>query len=133
MWYAIYSIEQWSQAVCYSTIKTECTGAAEYAKVKKSDVKDLDFAADNSGFDLSKLTTGHTGKPVLAETKEEFKKLVIADKWKPTANNDDQTDELVWIIKTSEGAYVKMMVSDFPAAPAPTATGFVAIEWELLK
>ncbi|PIE88628.1 MAG: hypothetical protein CSA04_00885, partial [Bacteroidetes bacterium] len=58
--------------------------------------------------------------------------LVIGCKWKVPANNNVEGDEPVWIIKTREGKIVKFIVTDFPANPAPTPRGYVAIEWDFL-
>jgi hypothetical protein len=64
---------------------------------------------------------------------QEYNKLVIGQKWKEAANNDIADDEPIWIIKTEEGRSVKFIVTDFPADPAPTSTGYIAVEWNFVE
>ena len=122
-----------AEAVNYSAVDTTCKGYTAFQNVTKSNLKDFTFESDDTGFDLSNLTTGNTGKPLMSEVNKEYKKLVIGDKWKAAAKNDIADDELVWIIKTAEGRWIKLIVTDFPADPAPTATGYVALEWNFVN
>jgi len=121
-----------AHAVNYTTQNASCCGLKKYKALTKTEVSELTFKTDDSAFSLENLTVGKTEKPLMSELKKQYKKLVIGDKWKEAAKNDVENDEPVWVIRTSEGAYVKMIVTQFPAAPAPTATGYIAIEWEIL-
>jgi hypothetical protein len=120
------------EAVNYSAIDPTCVGYTAFQNLTNADLLNFDFETDDSSFDLSTLTIGKTGKPLQSEVTEEFKKLAIGMTWKTTANNDVADDELVWIIKTTEGRWVKLIVTDFPAAPAPTETGYIAVDWDFV-
>ncbi|MDP8238789.1 MAG: hypothetical protein P9X24_06850 [Candidatus Hatepunaea meridiana] len=122
-----------AEAVNYSAVDTTCKGYPAYQNLVESDLLSFTFAKDDSDFNLSDLTKGDTGKPLLNEVKAEFNKLVIGQRWKTSANNETSGDELIWIIKTPENRWVKLIVTDFPANPAPTATGYIALEWGFLK
>jgi hypothetical protein len=63
----------------------------------------------------------------------EYARLIIGQKWKEAANNDVADDEPIWIIETEEGRIVKFIVTDFPANPAPTSTGYISIEWGFIN
>ncbi|MGD8781718.1 MAG: hypothetical protein PVH88_22475 [Ignavibacteria bacterium] len=119
-------------AVNYSGVDATCTGYSAYEALTLSALQSYTLKSDDDDFDLSDLTTGDTGKPLMAEVKAEYAKLVIGQKWKTSANNDVDGDELIWIIQTNEGDLVKLIITDFPADPAPTATGYIAVEWDFL-
>ena len=119
-------------AVNYSEIDSTCTGYDSFVNLAVTNPEDIPFESDDTSYDLSVLTAGSSGKPLQQDVKNEFKKLVIADKWKPSANNDTEGDELVWLVKSKEGRHIKMIALDFPADPAPTATGYIAIDWEFI-
>ncbi len=121
-----------AEAVNYSTVDTTCIGYTAYQNLTNSDLQTISFESDDTSFDLSSLTTGTTGQPLMSEVQAEYQKLVIGDRWKAAAKNDIADDEPVWIIKTIEGRWVKLIVTDFPADPAPTATGYVALEWDFV-
>jgi len=98
--------------------------------------------ADKAGFDLSGVPVGSTSLPLLSGPNgvgKQYQKLVIGNKWIGAAKTGDKKgpsgDEQVWIVKTREGRYAKMMFTAFPASTeigAETPTGYVAIEWDLL-
>ncbi len=121
-----------AEAINYSAVDTTCKGYTAYQNLTNGDLQTISFESDDTGFDLSGLTTGTTGYPLMSEVQAEYQKLVIGDKWKNPAMNDIAGDEPVWIIKTIEGRLVKLIVTDFPADPAPTATGYVALEWDFV-
>ncbi len=120
------------QAVNYSAVDTLCTGITKFNALSASDLKEYTLASDDESFDVSNLETGTTGAPLMSALQKQYKKLVIGDKWKATAKNEKAEDELIWIVKTREGQLVKFIVTDFPASPAPTASGYVAITWDYL-
>lgn len=122
-----------TEAINYSSVDPTCKGYTNFQNLTKDNLQQFVFQIDDSEFDLSNLETGSTGKPLMSATKNEFLKLVIGDKWKKAANNNISDDEPVWIIKTVDDCWVKMIVTDFPADPAPTATGYVGLKWEFLK
>jgi hypothetical protein len=121
------------QAVNYSAIDTTCKGYAEYAALSTADLLSFDWQYDDSSFDLTTLQTGETGSPLMQNLNQEFQKLVMGQFWKETANNEIENDELVWLIKTREDKIVKFIVTDFPADPAPTSTGYISIEWSFVE
>jgi hypothetical protein len=121
------------EAVNYSTVDTECKGFTNFNNLNSTNVKSYTLKKDNDSFDISSVPTGTTGKPIMTDLMTEYKKLIIGIKWKTAANNDVANDEPVFIIKTREGILVKMMVTDFPADPAPTATGYIAVRWDFLN
>ena len=99
--------------------------------------------ADKAGFDLSGVPAGPvTGLPLMSGPNgvgKQYQKLVIGNKWIDVAKTGDKKgpsgDEQVWIVKTREGRYAKMMFTAFPASTeigAESPTGYVAIEWDLL-
>ena len=120
------------QAVNYSAIVTECTGYADFESLNLADIQNYTLASDDVGFDLDALPTGDTGVPIWDDLMAEYNKLVIGFRWKSAAYNAIDDDEPIWIIKTREGKLVKFIVTDFPADPAPTATGYVSIEWDFV-
>ncbi len=120
-------------AVNYSAVDASCKGIDAFNSLTASNIKAYTLKKDSINFDLTSLPTGSKGKPLMSALKKEYKKLVIGMKWRETANNDVENDELVWIIKTREKRLVKLIVTDFPASPAPTATGYIAITWDFLN
>jgi hypothetical protein len=120
-------------AVNYSSVDTSCTGITAFEALTSNDVLDYTLAADDEDFDLSDLETGYTGKIYLSELQNEYTKLVIGERWKSTAKNTIDEDEIVWIIETKEGDLVKFIVTDFPATDAPTSTGYIDIDWDYLN
>jgi len=121
------------QAVNYSAIDTTCKGLTDFANLNSSNIQAYILQSDNPAFDISTVPTGTTGSPLLQQLMQEYNKLVIGDDWKEAANNEIPEDEPIWIIQTTEGKIVKFIVTDFPANPAPTATGYVAIEWDFIE
>lgn len=120
-------------AVNYSTVDPDCKGIDAFNALNSSNIKSYTLKHDDEGFDVSSLGTGSTGKPLMSELMKEYQKLVIGIKWKTAANDDVANNEPIWIIKTREGRLVKLIVTDFPAAPAPTATGYIAVTWNFIN
>jgi hypothetical protein len=122
-----------AQAVNYSSIDTECTGYTDFLNLTASNIQTYTLQSDDASFDISSVPTGETGSPLMQQLLQEYNKLVIGQKWKEAANNDIADDEPIWIIETPEGRIVKFIVTDFPADPAPTSTGYIAIEWDFVE
>ncbi len=122
-----------TQAVNYSAIDTTCKGLTSFENLNKSNLKDYTLQSDDPSFDISSVQVGTTGSPLMQELVKEYKKLVIGQKWREAANNNIADDEPIWIIKTKEEKIVKFIVTDFPANPAPTSTGYIAIEWDFIE
>lgn len=122
-----------AEAVNYSAIDETMTGYTKFQGLIKAGLAAFSFSKDDAGFNLSGLETGNTGKPLMSAINAQYQKLVIGDKWKAPAKNDTEGDEPIFIIKTSEGKWAKLIVTDFPADPAPTATGYISMEWELIE
>ena len=122
-------------AINYSAVDTECIGSTDFEALSYETVssQDISFNADAENFSMDGLETGTSGLPLLSEANAQLKNLVIADSWKKPAKNDVENDEPIWIIKTQEDCLVKMIVTEFPASNAPTATGYVNIEWAILQ
>ena len=120
-------------AVNYSSIDAGCVGFSSYESLTATELAEFSYTEDANDFDLGSLATGETGKPSVSDMQAEFQKLVIGQRWKVSANNDVEDDEPIWIIQTGEGRLVKLIVTDFPADPAPTATGYIALEWDYLQ
>lgn len=121
------------QAANYSAFDTTCLGIENFNNLNMSNIKEYTLAYDDDSFDISNVATGNTGQPLMSELAKEFKKLVIGQAWRQAANNDIENDEPIWIIKTREGRLVKLIVTDFPASPAPTPTGYIAITWDFVE
>lgn len=121
-----------AMAVNYSAVDTTCVGTTAFENLTASNVLSYIMESDDDDFDPTSVETGTTGSPLMANLLVEYKKLVIGQRWKATAYNEIDEDELVWIIQTSEGKLVKFIVTDFPANPAPTTTGYIAVEWDFL-
>lgn len=121
-----------AQAVNYSTINTTCKGFSEFTNLNSTNIQSYSLQSDDSSFDASTVQTGTTGSPLMSELMTEFSKLVIGQRWKEAASNDVADDEPIWIIATEEGRIVKFIVTGFPANPAPTSTGYIAIEWDFV-
>ncbi len=124
-----------AQAVNYSIIDTNCVGLNCFKQLSYDVVltKKISFTADDNSFNLTGLATGTSGAPLLTEVSTQIKKLVIGNKWLTTAKNDIANDEIIWIIKTAEDRWVKFIVFEFPASNAPTANGYVNIDWAFLN
>jgi len=121
----------------YSAQDSKFIGYKSYLKIIKiSDIKldETKFKSDDSSFDLTKLKKGSSGKSLISDIAKEYKKLVIGNKWLKSAHNTIEGDEPIWIIKTSEGKYVKMIVKRFPAIINGKATnGYISLEWSILE
>jgi hypothetical protein len=120
------------EAVNYSGVDPACKGVAAFENLNSSNLQSCDLQFDAEGFDPSAVATGQTGKPMMSGLMAEYEKLVIGIRWKGPANNDVEGDEPVWLIRTREGRLVKFIVTDFPADPAPTATGYISIMWDFI-
>ncbi|MCK5134651.1 MAG: hypothetical protein KAR19_02590 [Bacteroidales bacterium] len=120
------------EAVNYSSVDPSCTGMTGFNALSSSNIQSYSLQNDDESFDVSTVPTGDTGKPIMADLMTEYGKLAIGIKWKTAANNKVADDEPVWIIKTRDGRLVKLIVSDFPADPAPTSTGFISISWDFV-
>ncbi len=122
-----------AKAVNYSSVDTTCKGIEAFNNLNSSNIQAYILQSDKPSFDISSVPTGTTGKPLMQALMQEYKKLVIGQKWKMPAHNNIANDEPIWIIETKEGRLVKFIVTDFPANPAPTASGYVAIEWNFVE
>lgn len=128
------------QAVNYSAVDATCTGITKFNALTSTGLKNYTLANDDASFDVSNVTTGETGAPLMGKLQTEYAKLVIGEAWKAAAKNDKADDEPIWIVKTREGRLIKLIVTDFPADPAAypnhdpavTATGFVDVIWDYL-
>ena len=118
------------EAINYSLIDTACKGIAKYNALSTSNIKDFTLEQDDASFDVSLVKKGKTGAPLMGKLQAEYSKLVIGEAWKAAAKNDIAEDEPVWVVKTREGRLIKFIVTGFPAHPAPTSTGYVAITWD---
>jgi hypothetical protein len=121
------------KAVNYSTVDVTCKGYSAFQVLNKTNIRNYTLASDESGFDITSVSVGLTGNPLLQPLMQEYDKLAIGQRWKEAANNAIQDDEPVWIIQTREGEIVKFIVTRFPADPAPTSTGYISIQWDFLQ
>lgn len=121
------------KAVNYSSVDTNCKGYTDFQNLTATNIHAYALEADNPNFDLSSLPTGTTGSPLMQNLNQELNKLVLGQKWKEAANNATADDEPIWIIQTREGKIVKFIVTQMPANPAPTATGYIKIEWDFVQ
>ncbi|MDD3906893.1 MAG: hypothetical protein PHP34_07385 [Bacteroidales bacterium] len=121
-----------TKAVNYSAIDNGCTGISDFRNLNQSNIQEYLLQSDNPSFDLSKLTVGSTGSPLMQQLMQEYNKLIIGQRWKEAANNEIADDEPIWIIQTKEGKTVKFIVTDFPADPAPAKTGYIAVSWDFV-
>ncbi len=121
------------KAVNYSSVVTSCKGYTCFQNLNSSNIQTYTLQADNSNFNLTSVQTGTTGNPLLQNLNQELNKLVIGQKWKETASNTIADDEPIWIIQTREGKIIKFIVTQFPANPAPTSTGYVNIVWDYVQ
>jgi hypothetical protein len=123
-----------AEAVNYSAVDPSCKGVTRFNDLTAGDIGSPTYQSDDPSFDPSGLPVGGTlGLPTVEAMQQEYQKLVIGDKWKGPAKNDVAEDELIWIVKTSEGRLVKLIVDDFPAADAPTPTGYISLIWGFLE
>lgn len=124
------------QAMNYSLHDSDCIGYKSYLKILKLSDINLDltkFKSDDLSFDLSKLPKGSSGKSLISDIAKEYKKLIIGNKWLKSAHNDKVGDEPIWILKTTEGKYVKMIVKKFPAIIKGKPTnGYISLEWAII-
>lgn len=120
-------------AINYSTIDTNCKGLSNFTNLNSSNIKSYTLQSDETSFNISTISTGKTGSPLMQQLVKEYNKLVIGMKWKEAANNNIVDDEPIWIIQTDEGKIIKFIVTGFPANPAPTSTGYIDIEWDFIN
>lgn len=121
------------KAVNYSTVDTTCKGYAAFQNLTSANIASYTLISDDANFNLASVPAGTTGQPLMKELNKELNKLVIGNKWREPANNSIADDEPIWIVKTREGKIVKFIVTQFPANPAPTATGYIKIEWDFVQ
>ncbi len=121
-----------NEAVNYSTVDASCKGFNKFNALTSADLQTYTFSSDDASFDVASVEKGETGAPLMGKLQSEYNKLAIGEKWKSAAKNDIADDEPIWIVKTREGKLVKFIITDFPADPAPTATGYVEIIWDYL-
>jgi hypothetical protein len=104
----------------------------DFTNLKKSNIQNYSLQSDDTSFDILSVKTGPTGSPLMQPLMQEYNKLVIGQRWKEAANNEIDNDEPIWIIQTKEGEIVKFIVTDFPADPAPTPTGYISVSWDFV-
>jgi hypothetical protein len=121
------------KAVNYSTVNTTCKGYAGFRNLNSTNIQSYTSGSDDTGFDLTSVATGTTGKPLLQILNQEYNKLVIGQRWKEAASNDIADDEPIWIIETREEIIIKFIVLEMPAKEAPTSTGYVRLEWDFVN
>jgi hypothetical protein len=121
------------QAVNYSTVDTTCKGYSDFQNLNSTNILNYTLQSDNSSFNLANVPVGTTGSPLMQDLNQELNKLVIGQRWKDAAGNTIADDEPIWIIQTRESKIVKFIVTQMPANPAPTSTGYVKIEWDFVQ
>lgn len=119
-------------AVNYSSVDTTCKGYSDFQNLTAANIQAYTLQADDPNFDLSSVPTGTTGSPLMQDLNQELNKLVVGQRWKDAAGNTIADDEPIWIIQTREGEIVKFIITQFPANPAPTSTGYISIEWDFV-
>lgn len=121
------------KAVNYSSVVATCKGYTCFQNLNSSNIQTYTLQSDNTDFNLTSVQKGTTGSPLLQNLNQELNKLVIGQKWKETASNSIADDEIIWLIQTREGKIVKFILTQMPANPAPTSTGYVKIEWDFVQ
>lgn len=121
------------KAVNYSSVDTTCKGYSDFQNLTSSNIQNYTLQSDNSSFNLASVPVGATGSPLMQNLNQELNKLILGQKWKDAAGNTIADDEPIWIIQTREGKIVKFIVTQMPANPAPTSTGYVKIEWDFVQ
>ena len=121
------------KAVNYSTIDTTCKGYSDFQNLNSTNIQNYTLQSDDQSFDIANVPVGTTGRPLMQDLNKEFDKLVIGQRWKEAASNAIADDEPIWIIQTREGTIVKFIVTQMPANPAPTPTGYIKIEWDFVQ
>lgn len=112
---------------------SEKTGLQAYKTLSNISIDPSKFVMDQEEFDVNSIAVSASGFREYALVRKQFDKLVIGDHWKMPLFNSINDDEPIWIIKTSDNKYVKMIVSEFPSKKAPTKTGYCNIEWDLIE
>jgi hypothetical protein len=121
------------KAVNYSSVDTTCKGYSDFQNLTRSNIQNHTLQSDNSSFNLASVPVGATGSPLMQKLNQELNKLVIGQRWKDATSNTIADDEPIWIIQTREGKIVKFIVTQMPANPAPTSTGYAKIEWDFVQ
>ena len=121
------------KAVNYSTIDTTCKGYSDFQNLNSTNIQNYTLQSDDQSFDIANVPVGTTGRPLMQDLNQEFNKLVIGQRWREAASNAIADDEPIWIIQTREGTIVKFIVTQMPANPAPTPTGYIKIEWDFVQ
>ena len=121
------------KAVNYSSVDTTCKGYSDFQNLTSSNIQNYTLQSDNSSFNLASVSVGTTGSPLMQDLNQELNKLVIVQRWKDADGNTIADDEPIWIIQTREGKIVKFIITQMPASPAPTTTGYISIEWDFVE
>lgn len=112
---------------------SETSGIEAYNTLSTVALDPSSFELDKVGFDVNSIAVSASGFRNYALVRQQFNKLVVGDRWKISLFNSKDADEPIWIIKTGENKYIKMIVSEFPSKNAPTKTGYCTIEWDLIE
>lgn len=130
------------------------TGKTAYESITLADVTDLGYSADtitsialdsvdtvqsgeftesemsNGNFAVGNYYYAYTGKTGL---KAQYKKLTVGETWKSVAANTDHGDDKIYIIKSDEGDYFKLIVTDFGSKSDIGESGYISIDYEKLQ
>lgn len=119
---------------------TGITGITGYGTIATAGMaQSYTYGLDTKNFSKTGLDASSDGFLIYdkvgstTDVKGQMAELAIGEKWISTAKNATADNEAVWLIKTREGQYVKLIFTEFPASGAATSTGYVAIKWELLE
>ncbi|MBN2039794.1 MAG: hypothetical protein JW864_07120 [Spirochaetes bacterium] len=130
------------------------TGKSNYDAITFSDIASLVYESDDEAeLDIGSVDTIQDGE--FTETqlesgsaavgdyyyawsgknglKQEYSKMTIGETWKSFSANTDDTDDKIYIVKSDEGNYFKVMVPDFGPNSDIGESGYIDIIWESLE
>ena len=117
----------------YSEYDTTMRGHTDYLELKLEADKTGIERADRGSVNMREVNNGGTGFPLETQFLIELKKLVIADDWMQAATNEVAGDEPIWVIKTRENRYVKLIILQYREPANPQGTAQVEVEWTLFS
>jgi len=114
------------------------SGNTAYSNIEYGDVDTDSLTGDSiSDVDASIVPTNASnwyiyddGTADTNDLKEQYSKLVIGEKWKASASNTNHSDDAIYIIKSDEGGYFKVIVTDFGGSSDIGQNGYIKISYK---
>jgi hypothetical protein len=118
------------------TLSNIVEGSLAADSVEEIDIASVDVVVEADGLDsslLGKMYYAWSGKTGL---KQKYADLTIGEAWKTinskAVQNHEHNDDPIYIIKSDDGNFFKLMITDFGPNSSIEKSGYIAIVWEKL-